>query len=209
MRGEITDRNGVVLARTVRNYELVFNLEEIENAWNLQWKEAAEAEEGDDSPTPPRPKADINEIVEESIIPRLQQHGIECRYSRAALATHHITHGGLIPFTFPVDLSFNQFSRLAEHNLELPGVYVTVRPRREYPYGSLAGHILGYLKQWEKGDIPEGDEKLYDHFLGEDEGIMGIEASMDKDLRGPPGRRTLLKDESDDPKLGSGSRRTR
>jgi len=45
VRGEITDRKGVVLARNVRNYELVFNLEEIENAWNLQWKEnVAEAD---------------------------------------------------------------------------------------------------------------------------------------------------------------------
>lgn len=200
VRGEITDRNGTVLARNIRNYELVFNLKEIENAWKLQRKEekdaAESASDSAEAPPPPlRENVTISDIVDESIVPRLQQHGIECRYSRSALQTHHVTHGGLIPFTFPVDLSFEQFSRLAEHNIELPGVYVTVRPRREYPYGSLGGHVLGYLKQWEKGDFPDGADKKYDHYLGEDEGIMGIEASMDRDLRGPPGKRTLLKNE--------------
>ena len=31
IRGDITDRNGVVLAQNQRNYEVVFNLEEIRN----------------------------------------------------------------------------------------------------------------------------------------------------------------------------------
>ena len=200
VRGEITDRNGIVLAKNIRNYELVFNLAEIERAWNQERKEefdeAKIAHRRGDGPKPdPRETLRISESVDLTLIPRLLEHGIECRYSRSALETHHITHGGLIPFTFPIDLNFDKFSRLAEYNVEMPGVYVTVRPRREYPYGSVAGHVLGYLKQWEKGDIPEGDEERYNHYLGEDEGIMGIEASMDKDLKGPPGKRTLLKDE--------------
>jgi penicillin-binding protein 2 len=201
VRGEITDRNGIVLAQNVRKYELVFNLKEIENAWKVQRKEdkeAAKAARAEGLPEDPSPDAaivKISDIVDQTIIPRLQEHGIECRYSRSALETHHITHGGLIPFTFPVDLDFDQFSRLAEYNLEMPGVYVTARPRREYPYGTLGGHFLGYLKQWEKGDVPEGADKKFDHYLGEDEGIMGVEASLDTELRGPPGKRTLLKDE--------------
>ncbi|NIP98215.1 MAG: hypothetical protein GWO24_34305, partial [Akkermansiaceae bacterium] len=62
-------------------------------------------------------------------MPRLIDHGIRPVYSSEALQTHYVTHGGLVPFTFPVDLTYEQFARLAEHNLEMAGVYVTVRPR--------------------------------------------------------------------------------
>ncbi|NIP98216.1 MAG: hypothetical protein GWO24_34310, partial [Akkermansiaceae bacterium] len=36
VRGTIVDRNGELLARNVRNYELVLNLEEIHNEWERQ-----------------------------------------------------------------------------------------------------------------------------------------------------------------------------
>ena len=36
IRGEITDRNGVVLARNLRKYEVSFNLEEIREAYLAQ-----------------------------------------------------------------------------------------------------------------------------------------------------------------------------
>ena len=39
VRGEITDRNGVVLARNRRNYEVSFNLEEIYQAWRANYRE--------------------------------------------------------------------------------------------------------------------------------------------------------------------------
>lgn len=204
VRGEIVDRNydpiserGAVLAENVRNYELVLNLEEIRRSWQLQRKR-----------TDPRPgdlgrislptaesSRDIVRIVEESIVPRLRHHGITASYSPTALRTHYLTHGGLVPFTFPVDLDFDRFSRLAEHNLEMPGVYVTVRPRRRYPYGTLACHMLGYLRQWGKGDIPEADKERYDHYFGDSKGIMGIEATMDDYLTGTPGRRVLRMNE--------------
>ena len=194
VRGDITDRTGVVLAENVPKYEILLNLDEIERAWKLQHAHANGAA-GAANPLPFPPPPDIGTIVSESIIPRLRHHGIEPIYSTSAIKSHHLTHGGLVPFAFPVDLDFDQFSRLAEHNLELPGVYVTARPRRQYPYGSLACHLLGYLKQWGKGDIPKEAARDYDHYLGEDEGIMGIEATMDKELKGPPGKRSLLKNE--------------
>jgi penicillin-binding protein 2 len=138
---------------------------------------------------------EIVQIVKDGIVPRLRHHGIEARYSSEALQKHYVTHGGLIPFTFPVDLTYEQFARLAEHNLEMAGVYVTVRPRRKYPYGTLACHILGYLKQWEKGDIPAEAKERYNHYLGDAMGATGIEATMDDYLRGSPGRRVLRKNE--------------
>ena len=36
VRGEIVDRNGVVLAKNLRKYEIRFNLDEIQEAYKLQ-----------------------------------------------------------------------------------------------------------------------------------------------------------------------------
>ena len=197
VRGTIADRNGELLAKNLRNYELVLNLDEIHREWERQHSEdqrPGRRQIGMAVPTSERSR-EIVQIVKDGIVPRLRHHGIEVRYSSEALQKHYVTHGGLIPFTFPVDLTYEQFARLAEHNLEMAGVYVTVRPRRKYPYGTLACHILGYLKQWEKGDIPAEAKERYNHYLGDAVGCAGIEATMDNYLRGSPGRRILRKNE--------------
>lgn len=197
VRGTIVDRNGELLAKNIRNYELVLNLDEIHHEWERQHSEderPGRRRVGMAVPTLARSE-EIVDIVRDGIVPRLRAHEIEVRYSSEALQKHYVTHGGLIPFTFPVDLTYDQFARLAEHNLEMAGVYVTVRPRRQYPFGTLACHILGYLQQWEKADIPEEAKKIYDHYLGDAEGSTGIEATMDSYLQGSPGRRTLRKNE--------------
>lgn len=197
IRGEITDRNGIPLARNLRNYVVSFNLEEIARAYNAQ---------NADSPTIPRltdrgglpqqtNEKDIVKIVNEWTIKPLRDLGLAKNYNASALRTHFITHKGLVPFTYRADLTYEEFARIAERNLEFPGVTLGIRPQRQYPYGTLASHVLGYLKQWEKGDISDAEKREYDHFIGEEEGIAGVEATMDSYLRGPEGRKTVLKDE--------------
>ena len=72
---------------------------------------------------------------------------------------------------------------------------MSLRPQRHYPYGALASHLLGYLKQWEKGDVPESATRRFDHYIGDEKGIAGVEATMDEVLRGPEGQKTIVKDE--------------
>lgn len=187
VRGEITDRNAVVLAKNNLNFQLVFNLKEIHQDYLVQFKE--KHKNTDPSERPPAPG--IVEIINSWVRPKLAEQKIDAKYSATALETHYKTHSGLVPYVFRDDLTYNQFAHFAEHNLELPGVSVRVSPRREYPYGSLASHILGYLKQWEKGDISEE----FKHFTGDPKGISGIEATMDDYLRGSEGVRTVLKNE--------------
>ncbi|MFC4992821.1 penicillin-binding protein 2 [Rubritalea tangerina] len=184
VRGEITDRNGVVLAKNNRNYQLIFNLKEIHQDF-LQhfW----EQHKGDKEAQPPG----IVDIINNWVRPKLAQQGIDAKYSANALEAHYKTHGGLVPYVFRDDLSYDQFAHFAEHNLELPGVYVTVNPRRIYPFGALASHSLGYLKQWEKGDVPPD----FKHYTGDPKGISGVEATMDQYMRGNEGIRTILKNE--------------
>lgn len=197
IRGEITDRHGNILARNLRKYEVSFNLEEIREAYLLQHTGDPTIERltHEDGLPRKRSEMDIVAIVNDWTIARLKRLDLARNYNATALRTHYLTHGGLVPFSYRTDLSYEEFARFAEHNLELPGVYVTTRPERQYPYGSLASHVLGYLKQWEKGDIPEADARRFNHYIGDPKGIAGVEASMDEILNGPEGRRTIVKNE--------------
>ncbi len=197
VRGEITDRNGVVLACNRRTYEVTFNLAEIHHAFTEQHEsepvlQTVAAENG-----MPRRHAedDIVAIVNRSVIPRLKHHGLARNYNAGAPRTHYLTHGGLVPFTYQTGISYDQVARFAEHSLELPGVSVESTPLRQYPYGSLASHLLGYMKQWEKGDIPEAARRRFQHYSGDDNGVAGVEATMDQYLRGVEGVREMIKDE--------------
>ena len=199
IRGEITDRNGITLARNLRNYEVSFNLDEIRQAYLSQHTEDPTIQRltREDGLPRKRSEKDIVAIVRDGPIRVLGDPSLNLArpYKAGDLRTHFLTHGGLIPFSYRSDLSYEEFSKFAEHNLELPGVYPSIRPQRHYPYGALASHVLGYLKQWEKGDVPDSATRQFNHYIGDEKGIAGVEASMDETLRGPEGQKTIVKDE--------------
>ncbi|MCE2960104.1 MAG: penicillin-binding transpeptidase domain-containing protein [Akkermansiaceae bacterium] len=197
IRGEITDRNGIPLARNLRNYVATLNLDEIAKAYSQQYDDNPKVErlvkrDGFDRATEEK---DIVKIVNASTIVPLQQLGLAKNYNASALRTHYLTHRGFVPFTYRDDLTYEEFARLAERNIEFPGLTLGIRPQRQYPYGTLASHVLGYLKQWEKGDITSIEKRTFDHYIGNEKGIAGVEATMDSYLRGPEGIKTVLKDE--------------
>lgn len=190
IRGEITDRNGIILARNLRNYEVVFNLQEIRDHYrrHLQDTYGKEADEIFS-------KKKTHEIINEWVRPRLAHHNLDKKYNANSLNIHYITHGGQIPFKFRSDLTYDQFAYFAEHNLELPGVDIRVSPVREYPYGSLASHVLGYTREWEKGKITEQEKRQFKHYTGDSVGTTGVEATMNQHLNGAKGITTLLRNE--------------
>jgi penicillin-binding protein 2 len=197
VRGEIRDANGIPLARNRRNYEVSFNIEEVIASYQLQHDEIPTVDimKSQDGMSRKGKKKNIVAIVNETIISRLTKYGLAKDYRSKSLEIHYATHGGLIPFSYRTDLTYEQFARFAELNLELPGVYIGISPQRAYPYDTLACHILGYTTPWRPGDIPEDDKKKYNHFIGDEKGIAGIEMTMDRFLRGTEGVKTILKDE--------------
>lgn len=74
---------------------------------------------------------------------------------------------------------------LLERIEDYPGIYVREEWRRNYPYGALAGHVLGYMGAILKDDL------LYYKSVGYDPnervGQYGVEASYETALRGKPG----------------------
>ena len=204
-RGDIKDRNGVVLAQNKQSYIVYFNLKEIHRAY-LNTVD----EEGNKRSTLKRKKivtrkgskqiiwrTDISGMVNAVVRPKLSEYNLDAKYSSEALEarynkameSHYSTHGGLVPYIYRKDLTYEEFSIFAEQNLGLPGVYIDVVPSREYPYGARASHILGFTRPWRKGNIPDG----YLHYIGDPYGEKGIEESMNKELTGREGIKTILK----------------
>lgn len=81
---------------------------------------------------------------------------------------------------------------IAESRPELPGVEVVVETRRNYEYGSLFGHILGYTGPISGEELPDlkDDGYLPDDLLGR----AGVEATYEAILRGEYGVQTVQRD---------------
>lgn len=198
IRGTIKDRNGVELARNRRNYEVSFNLEEIHQAYGVQRAEDPTMDVASNEDGMPRKKTetDIVAIIKQRVIPVLEPLGLLRNFRAKDLRTHYKTHGGLVPFSYTTDVTYDEFARFAEHSLELPGVYLNVRPQREYPYKALACHTLGYVQPWRKGDIPEDARREYGYqYVGDEKGLAGVEATLDDLLRGSEGWKKISKNE--------------
>jgi penicillin-binding protein 2 len=200
-RGEIKDRNGVVLATNKASFEVRINLAEVVT----EFKRVAKILKVD-IPTVPfdvvekgirrqKPEIDIYKIFEETITARMQELGVHKDYSVDSLRVHYRSFGGAVPWVCRDDLTFSEFSRIAEHNLGLPGVTVAERASRVYPLKSLACHIVGYVRLPDDQRVSADDRKGWDYYVPDDFGGAGVEKSFDNYLRGKPGVRFMQRDQ--------------
>lgn len=103
-----------------------------------------------------------------------------------------INRPGLSPFV-PVrlkqGLSLKEIAYIEARRSDFPGLIIEAEVNREYPYGDVAAHLLGYLgkpspsqsKEPAFNDIPP------DMFIGQ----WGVEKLFDNSLRGIPGKRII------------------
>lgn len=207
IRGKITDRHNQDLATNSRAYELLFNLKEVRSAYMAERGKEVDELPPDLTGTVESPEArakanaedvGIDEIVDTWLMPKLQRHGLlsDARFSGAVRA-HFITHGGLVPFRYPINLSYDEFARLAENSFRLPGVSVNVRALRNYPLGTLACHVVGHTASWKKDNIPEEFQKRRVHYLGQDYGIAGVEKTLNEFLTGRQGKKVIVRNEKE------------
>jgi penicillin-binding protein 2 len=83
------------------------------------------------------------------------------------------------------DLEWPGVVALETHQLELPGVSLRVGPRRDYPYGPLAAHLLGYVGEVSENELARTTNPEVRR--GDLVGKMNLEKSWDEELRGKPG----------------------
>jgi len=195
VRGRILDRDGRVLVDNAISYEASFDLARIVESYREENeslpKFSYEVRSRSSVRTRLNEEADIVAIFKELVVPRLESLDLLSDFNARRMRTHYHTHRGLIPFVYRDNLEYEEFARFAENTGSIPGLEVRYRALRRLPYGALAGHLIGYVKQPESGELPEDERALFQHYLPDDIGVTGIEQSMERFLRGQAGRRTL------------------
>lgn len=200
-RGEIKDRNGVVLATNNASFEVRVNLAEVVSDYRRVAKikktsiPTVEFEVIERGIRRKKPEIDIYTIFEETIASRMRELGVHEDYTVDSLRVHFRSFGGAVPWVYRDNLTFAEFSRIAEHNLGLPGVTVAERASRVYPLKSVACHILGYVRLPDDKRASDEERKDWDYYVPDDFGGAGVEKSFDKYLRGKPGVRVMQRDQ--------------
>ncbi|MCX5726392.1 MAG: penicillin-binding protein 2, partial [Candidatus Saganbacteria bacterium] len=105
------------------------------------------------------------------------------------------------PILVKDNLSLPTVSILEEEKGNLPGVAVTYRPVRTYPYGRLAAHLLGYVGETTKDELGKLEGYKFGDFIGKE----GVEKTYDRYLRGIDGGQQIEVDVYGQPTRIAGS----
>src|SRR5260370_6771314 len=190
VRGEIKARNGLTLVQNRASYEVDFYLPEMVKGYRERFgPPPLEEYRAIISGMPKDMKEpDIIKIVNEGVVPRLDDLDLARDYNAGQLQRHY-RNDTEVPFSYLKDIDFPTMAKFSEHDVGLPGVDIAIKPVRSYVYGALAAHVLGYVGA--PDDINKDDAKKYTFYQGDWEGKSNIEKSMDEYQRGKPGVRNL------------------
>lgn len=168
-RGRIVDRNGIVLAGNRPCFSIVCHCEYF---GRRNWNESAKA---------------IVEGTRE--VARVT--GLECPLAESNVVRYLVREVS-VPLTVWDDVDRAVFERFCEHSRMLPGFSIVEREEREYPYGALASHILGFTGSSE----PVDSESEGGFYFRQKEmfGRAGLEYYYDAYLHGVPGVELLTVD---------------
>src|SRR3981081_80486 len=190
VRGEIRDRNGLTLVQNRASYEVDFYLPEMVKGYRERYGQPPVTEYRAIISGMPKDQKipDIIKIVNDGVVPRLDDLDLARDYNAGQLARHY-RNDTEVPFSYIKDIDFPMMAKFSEHDVGLPGVDIAIKPVRSYVYGALASHLLGYVGA--PDDTNKEDAKKYTFYQGDVEGKSNIERSMDGYLRGKPGVRYL------------------
>jgi penicillin-binding protein 2 len=88
------------------------------------------------------------------------------------------------------DVSRDLVAQVSAQRHRLPGVIVSVVPVRDYPYGSLSAHTVGYLREISAEQLKSSIYQGYR--AGDMVGQGGIEAALENYLRGERGAQAVI-----------------
>ncbi len=104
----------------------------------------------------------------------------------------------LRPRVVMIDASPEIVAYLSEHESEFPGVAIETRAVRQYPFGNLGAHVLGYTGEISESQIDEPEFETY--ALGDIVGKSGAERQLESALQGDKGYRRIEVDATGAPK---------
>ena len=179
VRGEIKDRNGITLVSNKPSFEVRVVMKEVMDEYRRQLKAKNEGRARGEKPEEmpmfdvtltiqgiqrSKPEPDYVEVFNQLVASKLNEMGLAKPFSANDLRVHTRAFRGLVPWVYRDDLTFEEFSRFAEHNLGLPGLSVAVRPTRQYMYGSFACHLLGYVGQPNEDLVTEEERRPWGNY---------------------------------------------
>ena len=190
VRGEIKDRNGLTLVQNRASYEVDFYLPEMVKGYRERFGSPPLAEHRAIISGMPKDvkEPDIIKIVNDGIIPRLEDLDLARDYNSKLLERHY-RNDTEVPYSYIKDIDFTTMAKFSEHDVGLPGVDIAIKPVRSYVYGALASHILGYVGA--PDDTNKDEARKFTFYQGDVDGKSNIERTMDEYLRGKPGIRYL------------------
>lgn len=89
------------------------------------------------------------------------------------------------PIVIKRNIKRRELAVIETHMFNLPGIHIRVRPRRNYIYGSLASHLIGYMGEITERELKSG--KFPYCKPGDMIGKYGIEYRWDRFLTGKSG----------------------
>jgi len=159
-RGEIRDRNGILLADNIPSFTVTLD------PYDKTYVD-----------TPARLDTTVRRLGE--IL------GVD-----PALLREKVRKDGrqsFLPVRLKRNLDRPTVAYIAEHEADLPGVDVEFEPLRRYPLGEMASHLLGYVGEISDKELEDPDRA--DYLSGDLIGKMGIERQYERYLRGVSGKR--------------------
>ncbi|MEK9172177.1 MAG: penicillin-binding transpeptidase domain-containing protein, partial [Nitrospirota bacterium] len=94
-----------------------------------------------------------------------------------------------VPILVKAGLTLREAALIEGHRLDLPGLRIQAESQRNYPQGSLGGHLLGYVGEVSPEQLDEPA------FAGLAQGSMvgkaGVEKTYDRMIRGTAGEKTI------------------
>lgn len=161
-RGFIYDRNGEVLVRNRPSYQIALQ------AMHLPRKKEERAAIFDR----------LLHIVDKNGERMFDSLSLDTAFRRTAWIRNR-------PIRILEDASPEQVAIIEEHSSELPGVTTLIESRREYPYGTLASHVLGYTSEISEEQLKQPE--FADYSQGDRIGQKGLEQHYDNEFRGKNG----------------------
>lgn len=97
------------------------------------------------------------------------------------------------PPSFPVkirsDVNKDELAKVEAHRVYLPGVNIQIEPKRNYPHGKMAAHMLGYVSEINGEELKAKEYK--DYSPGDYIGRYGLERMYETYLRGIDGEKRV------------------
>lgn len=166
-RGRILDRTGEVLADTVPSFCIAAYVEELR-----------------------RPGKWIHTIRHVDSV--LDDVGTVMGLSRQSDTNQiavHIRRRLPLPLIVWRDVGDDVVARWMEgRSRDFPGIDIYIEPKRVYPHGTLAAHLLGYVQ---RGHPDQDPEEQFHYYYPEMEGVQGVEKALNDSLEGVSGGRLL------------------